>query len=277
MHEVRPQVFFVAETRMVEACPNAVGGVEIGLENYLHEVGGQNWRTDAPSDAEKLIEAGGKLCYRSWEPGLNPNVEKVRQGNAKYIGHVIEVGHGSVIEHASASFIFHNVSRVFTHELVRHRAGTAMSQESMRFVRLDDIPFWIPDADPGLLSEEQKAQEAACFKAAADDAEAAMHELEAIYGLDKPGLPFDVKKKLTSRMRRLVPDGVGTGILWTANIRSIRHLLEMRTAPGAEEEIRLVFGMVGRFAKIRWPNLFADYTEEVVDGQPWFKTERRKV
>ena len=34
-----------------------------------------------------------------------------------------------------------NVSRVFTHELVRHRAGSAFSQESLRYVRLTDIGF----------------------------------------------------------------------------------------------------------------------------------------
>ena len=41
--------------------------------------------------------------------------------------------------------MLHNVSRVATHELVRHRAGVAVSQESLRFVRLDDLPFWFPE------------------------------------------------------------------------------------------------------------------------------------
>ena len=41
---------------------------------------------------------------------------------------------------------FRNVSRVFTHELVRHRAGSAFSQESLRYVRLTDIGFRVPPA-----------------------------------------------------------------------------------------------------------------------------------
>ncbi len=38
------------------------------------------------------------------------------------------------------------VLRVFTHELVRHRAGSAFSQESLRYVRLTDIGFRVPPA-----------------------------------------------------------------------------------------------------------------------------------
>jgi hypothetical protein len=36
-------------------------------------------------------------------------------------------------------------SRVFSHEIVRHRPGTAVSQESRRYVRLDELPFWFPE------------------------------------------------------------------------------------------------------------------------------------
>ena len=82
---------------------------------------------------------------RPWAPGLNANVSKVREDSAEYLRNILKSGHGSVLEHANFTFLFHNVSRVFTHELVRHRAGAAYSQESMRFVRLTDIPFWFPD------------------------------------------------------------------------------------------------------------------------------------
>ena len=90
------------------------------------------------------MEFGGRLCYRSWEPGLNPNVTKVRTDQDEYLRNILKQKHGSVLEHISYSFVFHNVSRVLTHELVRHRAGTAISQESMRFVRLDDHAVLVP-------------------------------------------------------------------------------------------------------------------------------------
>ena len=64
-------------------------------------------------------------CYRSWEPGLNPNVRKVPvKDQEAYLQNILKQQHGSVLEHAAASrFVLHNVSRVFTHEIVRHRPG----------------------------------------------------------------------------------------------------------------------------------------------------------
>jgi thymidylate synthase (FAD) len=65
-------------------------------------------------------------------------------------------------------------------------------------------------------------------------------------------------------MRRFAPEGVGTGLVWTANVRTLRHTLEARTAPGAEEEIRLLFGKIGELMRQEAPALFSDY--EVEDG-----------
>src|SRR3970040_948301 len=134
MRRVEPKVFLVGETRVVEE----------GLQAYLEHIGVPDLETDAPSDAEKVVEVMGRLCYRSFEPGLNLNVTKVREGSAAYLGNILKVAHGSVIEHPVINFIFADVSRVFTHELVRHRAGVAISQESLRFVRLDSLGQWLP-------------------------------------------------------------------------------------------------------------------------------------
>ena len=69
------------------------------------------------------------------------------------------------------------------------------------------------------------------------------------FKLDDEGVSFHEKKHKTSFMRRLAPDGVATCLVWTANIRVLRHTIEMRTDPGAEEEIRLVFGKIGELAR----------------------------
>ena len=60
-------------------------------------------------------------------------------------------------------------------------------------------------------------------------------------------------------MRRMVGMGVATNMLWTVNFRTLRHVLELRTAEGAEEEIRLVFDRVGEIVKERYPNVFGDF------------------
>ena len=88
---------------------------------------------------------------------------------------------------------------------------------------------------------------------------------------------FDDKKKITSAMRRIAPIGLATNIGWSTNFRNLRHVIEMRTAPWAEEEIRAVFAQVGEIATERWGNLFADYTVEIVDGLPYYTTKNSKV
>jgi thymidylate synthase ThyX len=145
-----------------------------------------------------------------------------------------------------------------THEVVRHRPGTAVSQESLRFVRLDDIPFWFPDW------AKQDAELMKRATAVVEQLEEFQRWMAGHFGLDDEGVPFHEKKHKTSFMRRLAPDGLATGLVWTANIRTLRHTIEARTDPGAEEEIRLVFGKIAELARAEAPILFADY--EVRDG-----------
>ena len=80
------------------------------------------------------------------------------------------------------------------------------------------------------------------------------------FGLDDEGVPFAEKKAKTSFMRRFAPDGVATGMLCTINVRAIRHIIYMRTALAAEEEIRLVMDDVARLALEATPDLMQDYS-----------------
>ena len=264
MKNVEPEVFLVTRPQLDYAAVAA----------YLREVGGESWleRLDrgdlagAANDPQNLAEFAGKLCYRSWEPGLNPNVSKVRNDQRTYLENILSMAHGSVLEHVSFGFVLHNVSRILTHELVRHRPGTAISQESLRFVRLADIPFWFPD---------WARQDADLMKRAT----AVLEQLEEFqrwmaehFGLDEPGTKFHEKKHKTSFMRRFAPEGVGTGLLWTANIRTLRHTIEARTDPGAEEEIRLVFGKIAELVRAEAPALFGDY---VVEDGAWIPKWRK--
>jgi thymidylate synthase (FAD) len=240
------------------------------LERYLKYVGGQSWLEmresdpDGINDGQLLIEAAGRACYRSWEEGLNPNVTRIRKDQEEYFRNIMRSGHGSVLEHANYSFILYDVSRVMTHELVRHRAGSAFSQESLRFVRLDEMGFRIPESletmRPKILSIIETLEE---FQIAA------AHEFD----LDNPEIQFHHKKEITSAMRRLAPEGLSTVILWTANVRTLRHTIQMRTDPSAEEELRIVFNKIGEIMVREAPYLFGDF--EVKDGA-WV-TEFRKV
>ena len=249
MHETTPEVFLIARP-----------SVDLdGMRAYLDSVGGSSWlemRADRPvghNDGELLAEFGGRMCYRSWEPGLNANVTRIRTDPREYFANVLASAHGSVLEHASYSFAFRNVSRTFTHELVRHRAGSAFSQESLRYVRLTDIGFRVAPA-----LEPLRERVISIVEQLEEFQRSAAAQLE----LDGDGLPFAVKKEITSALRRLAPIGLSTDILWTANVRTLRHVIEMRTAPGAEEELRLVFDMVAARMTAEAPNLFQDFSRE---------------
>lgn len=261
MQRVNPKVFMVAETKINQE----------GLEDYLAEVNAMGWHTDAKSDSEKLTEFMGRLCYRSFKPGLNANVTKVREGNEKYMGNILNVGHGSVCEHASVSFVFHNVSRVFTHELVRHRVGVAISQESLRYVRLTDLGLWLPTC------VEAHPKMAALFQETFENLEQLQLKMAEEFGLDDPEVDFNYKKQVTSAMRRIAPIGLATSVGWTTNHRNLRHVLQMRTSRHAEEEIRIVFAEVGKMCKEKWPNLYSDFSAEAVNGLPEYAAENQKI
>jgi thymidylate synthase (FAD) len=260
MHETTPSVLLIARP-----------AVDLdGMRTYLRDVGGESWLerrvTEAqgtPNGGELIVEFAGRACYRSWEPGLNPNVTKVRSDQREYFANILRSAHGSVLEHASYSFALRNVSRVATHEIVRHRAGSAFSQESLRYVRLADIGFRVaPALEPvreRVLALVEQLEE---FQASA------AREL----GIDEDGVPFHVKKEVTSALRRLAPIGLSTDIIWTANVRTLRHVVEMRTDPGAEEELRLIFDQVARLMRAEAPGLFQDF-ERHEDGS-WVPEHR---
>ena len=48
--------------------------------------------------AQRLIEFMGRMCYRSWAPGLNPNVNRVRADSTAYLENILRSAHGSVLE-----------------------------------------------------------------------------------------------------------------------------------------------------------------------------------
>jgi thymidylate synthase (FAD) len=266
VHETTPKVFLIARP-----------SIEVeGMRSYLSDVGGESWldRRLEESDGaaggnlnhgELIVEFGGRACYRSWEPGLNPNVTRVRTDQREYFANILRSAHGSVLEHANWSFALRNVSRVFTHELVRHRAGSAFSQESLRYVRLTDIGFRVPPA-----LEPVREQVLSIVEQLEEFQVSAAEQL----GIEEDGVPFHVKKEVTSALRRLAPIGLSTDILWTANARTLRHVIEMRTAEGAEEELRLVFDTIARIMQAEAPGLFQDFTRS--DDGAWVP-EHRKV
>lgn len=241
MHVVEPKAYILSETHMQS----------YGLTQFLDEVGASKWAIpEASSDGELLVEIAGRTCYKSFGTELNKNLTRVRDDHHEYIGNILKTKHGSVLEHATTTVGLVNVSRILTHELVRHRAGCAYSQESMRFVRLEDVGMYIPQC----IAEDEYAKE--MFSKAVLAAEDAYASLTSHLITDD--MPFNKKKEITSAIRRIAPSGHATNIVITANHRAWRHLLELRTASGAEEEIRLVFHDIACQFSQKYPAFYQD-------------------
>jgi thymidylate synthase (FAD) len=261
MSSIEPIVIKLAETRLDEK----------GVKQLAEHYGAEEWLNKArplrPNDSEFLIELSGRACYKSFGVGLNPNVTRIRDNPKDYITNVLEKGDGSILEHSTVTFAFLNVSRVLTHELVRHRVGTAISQESLRYVRPSEVNLWIP---PDVESASKE------FTEAVQEIKRRYHELESRFNWDK--MTFEQKKRVTSALRRILPDGIATNIIWTANHRTLRWVIEMRTDPSAEVEIRKVFGKVAEICIKDYPLLYSDFTAtSLPDGTVQYDPKFSKV
>lgn len=231
-----------------------------GLEEYLKYTKNESFLEEihaCPKDismGEILCSFYAKLCYKSLSEGQNANITKIRSIPENLKG-VFDSGHGSVFEHAWLNFVTTDCSRVFTHELVRHRVGTAFSQTSGRYVAIDEIKIVLPpDLEPMRVEIEKH------MAATADFAKTLRRVLI------KEDDSFAIKKRITSAIRRIAPNGQTNEIGWSCNIRSLRHILEMRTSRHAEWEIRVVFNEVADKILNKWPGILYGHKREEFDG-----------
>ena len=239
-----------------------------GNSDFLQSI--QEARNGSISNAEILCSMFAKLCYKSLTLGKNANITRVRDISDN-IENCFDTGHGSIFEHVGFNFIITNCSRVFSHELVRHRIGTAFSQNSGRYIRLDEIDIVL---DPILNLVSKDIEEIQSFL------EKKYAEMVQKMKLDE--IPdFTTKKKITSALRRIAPNGQANEIGFSVNLRSLRHIIMMRTGRHSEWEIRLVFQEIYKLLKEKYPLIFHGAIETEIDGiievsgmrtQPYEKT-----
>lgn len=217
------------------------------LQRFLEDHG-VAWQSDTEVAAEYLVEVAGRLCYMSYarpRPG----------GNKAYVDHILEVGHGSVLEHAVWNFIITGVSRSLTHELVRHRAGFGYSQLSQRYVDESVAEYVEPDCiaeDPELhtlwVGAIRQVHEAYV---------ALSQKLQERFS-DVPDRTLR-RKMARQAARSVLPNATETKIFVTANARALRHFIELRASRHAETEIRKLAVEILRIMQREAPNLFGDY------------------
>lgn len=265
-----------------------IDGTEINEFLLDHGVA---WETDTEIAAEQLVETAGRVCYMSFakpRPG----------GNKAYIDHIIEVGHGSVLEHAVWNILIVGVSRSLSHELVRHRAGFGFSQLSQRYVDESVAEYIEPDIianyphlhaiwkDVVLHTHEAYVMladglNAKLIPAAYDDENEARPvdmTIEEMQKALKPETRTAVRKNARQAARSVLPNATETKIFITANARALRHFIELRGSRQAEPEIRKLANMLLDTMRLESPVLFGDYTTELLpDGTREITTKHKKV
>lgn len=191
------------------------------------------------TDTETLITFAGRACYQSFH---RPN--KATFHDPDYLERTLfGQAHWSIAEHATATLYFTGVSRAFTHELIRHR-HLSYSQLSQRFVNEDNANIVLPPAvrehggDGHLLMLNDTAQ--AAYKS--------VNKL-----LTDCGLP---RKQAREAARAVLPNMTETRIVVTGNMRAWHEVIQRRTQPDADAEIRNVMQLAHDQLHTIAPTLF---------------------
>lgn len=214
-------------------------------------------------------------CYASFGPRRTTN-----ENAAAYFERLTSAGHGSVLEHSNFSFLLYGISRSVTHELVRHRSGLGVSQISQRYVsgsvlRFVERPEYQNDEDLHRLFEERADRAASEYGAMA---ESLLEKQEGGASMLAADYKTDARKKVQQTARSLLPNETEAPMVWTGNVRALRHVIEMRADAHAESEIRALALRVFLCLRKADPILFGDYElEELPDGTYMVSTPHRKA
>ncbi|TXH13017.1 MAG: FAD-dependent thymidylate synthase [Hyphomicrobiaceae bacterium] len=216
-------------------------------------------------DCDLIPEIAGRLCYMSFNaprPG----------GNKAYLEHILDVGHGSVLEHSVWSFIFTGISRSCSHELIRHRAGFGFSQLSQRYVDESDVAFVVPygihintPAYEVWLRSMESARDAyvvlasELLRANKDETDRTM-----------------ARKKARQEARSVLPNATETKIFVTGNARSWRNFIEQRASKYADREIRHLANKVLDVLQEESSVLFSDYEKHDLGDYTYEVTTNHK-
>lgn len=250
------------------------------VARFLADEGFPGWKTDAPTAGQRLVEVAGRVCYLSFGGG---------RGHRDYLANLKRDRHGSVLEHATINLIFTGVSRSFTHEVVRHRAGWSYSQLSQRFVAETAAQMVCPAVVAACRDQAEWSYIYFAWRDAVERARIAYdHVAESLRRkLDPPARADDpaslkdrtrTRKLINGAARSLLPNATETKLFASVNARAFRHFLEARAHPAADPEIRTVAMTAYRAALPHWPDLLSDYeVRRDEDGDEYLATPYLKV
>ncbi len=168
-------------------------------------------------DPEKTVAMSARLCYSAI--GAAQLEEKISDEQAaKLVRKLVSMGHFSTLEHVTFSFAIEGVSRVLTHQLVRHRIAS-YSQQSQRYVKEHNFETIMPPS----IADRPEAKE---------KFERLMLEIQDMYN------EFTDMGILAEDARYILPNATETKIVCTFNVRSLMNFFSLRCCTRAQWEIR---------------------------------------
>ncbi|MEI6705306.1 MAG: FAD-dependent thymidylate synthase [Deltaproteobacteria bacterium] len=187
---------------------------------------------------ELTVALAAKLCYSP--SSINDLREKLEASDIEtFLEKIMSLGHHSVLEHASFTFGIEGISRVTTHQLVRHRIAS-FSQQSQRYVsHKDDFTSIMPDT----IAENPDARQIFAFMSET------VHK--AYTQLIEMGIPAE-------DARYILPNATETKIIMTMNARELLHFFALRCCQRAQWEIRQMSVEMLRLVKKVAPVIFRD-------------------
>lgn len=153
-------------------------------------------------------------------------------------------GHDSVLEHAQFTFRITGISRVTSHQLVRHRIAS-YSQLSQRYSRDMDTGLVLPGSIRDLMTDPDGSASLVSVQIAKF-----MEEYDELMDvLRDAGVPQEDS-------RYFMPQGTVTDIVVSMNARELRKFFALRVCTRAQWEIREVANSMLALCKETAPALF---------------------
>ena len=186
-------------------------------------------------EPERTVAMSARLCYSPI--GAAQLEEKISDEQAaKLVRKLVSMGRFSTLEHVTFTFAIEGVSRVLTHQLVRHRIAS-YSQQSQRYVKEHDFETIVP---PSIAKNP----------AAKAKFDALMAEIQDLYN------EFTAAGVLAEDARYILPNATETKIVCTFNARSLLNFFSLRCCTRAQWEIRALANEMLRQVKDVAPVIF---------------------
>jgi thymidylate synthase (FAD) len=210
-------------------------------------------------EPEIVVAASAKLCYS--QVGANEIMDDLNAENsAKFLDKLMDFGHYSPLEHVSFTFAIDGVSRVLTHQLVRHRIAS-YSQQSQRYVKLDQFDYVIPpsiDANPeaSAIFKEAMADDQRVYDQLVEILEKQYLDENLKTGMSASHAKSTAEKSAIEDARFVFPNACETKIVATMNARSLINFFNHRCCNRAQWEIRELADEMLKCVKGVAPSLF---------------------